>query len=401
MVATTVVSAPLPPTVVDHTRARTTAGAVGERLVIVCGGSGGHVWPALAVADAWRVRVPNIEPLLVGPDEPGVAATVRAAGHRFACLAATPFARQGPGGKARALLLATVGAVRDGRRLLRDERAKLVLGFGGYASAPAVVAARSLGIPVLLHEANATPGLANRMAARLTSGVLLGFAQAAAELRVPVRVTGTPLRPSIAALARVARTPPATGATRRVLVSGGSLGSPLLDRRSPEILARVRVDGCALDVLHVAGLGDLQAARAAYAARRIPAEVVAALDDVAAAYARADVALVAAGAVTLAEAAAAGLPVVVVPMASAAHDHQTANARAFAAITGADWFTESAVADDAVAARLSAILGSGEVWRRASDGVRRFARPDATDAVVDACLETIARGVPTRTGRAS
>lgn len=392
MVATTVVSAPLPPTVVDHTRARTTAAAVGERLVIVCGGSGGHVWPALAVADAWRTRVPAIEPLLVGPDEPSVAATVRAAGHRFACLAAAPFARQGPSGKARALLLATVGAVRDGRRLLRDERARLVLGFGGYASAPAVVAARSLGLPVLLHEANATVGLANRVTARLTSGVLLGCAQAAAELRVPVRVTGTPLRPSIAALARVARTSPEPGATRRVLVSGGSLGSPVLDRRAPEILGRVRAAGCALEVVHVAGLGDLHATRAAYAARQIPAEVVAASRDMAATYARADVGIVAAGAVTLAEIAAAGIPAVVLPMASAAHDHQTANARAFAAITGAGWFTESAAVDDAVAARLSAILGSDEAWRRASDGVRRFARPDATDAVVDACLQTIERG---------
>jgi len=345
------------------------------------------------VADAWRRRVAGIEPLLIGPDEPSVASAVRAAGHRFICLPAAPFARQGPGGKARAVLLATVGAVRHGRRLLRDERAALVLGFGGYASAPAALAARTLGIPVLLHEANATPGLANRVTARLTSGVLLGFAQAATELRVPVRVTGTPLRPSIVALASVERVAPAPQATRRVLVSGGSLGSTFLDRRAPAILAAVQASGCALAVQHVVGLGDLDATRAAYAAAQVPVEVVAAIDDIAAAYACADMAIVAAGAVTLAEIAAAGVPAVVVPLASAAHDHQTANARAFADVTGADWFAEGSARDQDVAARLAELLRSAAAWQRASDGVRRFARPDATDAVVDACLETIERRV--------
>jgi UDP-N-acetylglucosamine--N-acetylmuramyl-(pentapeptide) pyrophosphoryl-undecaprenol N-acetylglucosamine transferase len=290
-------------------------------------------------------------------------------------------------------VLATVGAVRHGRRLLREERAALVLGFGGYASAPAALAARTLAIPVLLHEANATPGLANRVTARLTSGVLLGFAQAATELRVPVRVTGTPLRPSIVALARVEHVAPTPEATRRVLVSGGSLGSPFLDRRAPAILAAVQASGCALAVQHVAGLGDLDATRATYAAARIPAEVVAAIDDMAAAYARADVAIVAAGGVTLAEIAAAGVPAVVVPLASAAHDHQTANARAFADVTGASWFPEGGARDEDVSARLTEVLQSAAAWQRASAGVRRFARPDAAEAVVEACLETIERRV--------
>lgn len=391
MVATTVVSEPLTPTV-DHASARTTGGTPRERLVIACGGSGGHVQPALVVADAWRERVGGLEPLLVGPDEPAVAAAVRAAGHRFACLPAAPFARQGPAGKARALALATIGALRRGRRLLRDERAALVLGFGSYASAAAAVAARSLGVPVLLHEANATPGLANRLSARLTSGVLLGFAQAASGLRAPVRVTGTPLRPSVAALAAVPHVPPATGATRHVLVSGGSLGSPFLDRHAPVLLARVHAAGCPLDVLHVVGLGDVAATRAAYAAARVPVEVVPRIDDMAAAYARSDAALVSAGAVTLAEIAAAGIPAVVVPLARAAHDHQTANARAFAAATGAAWLAERDWREDVAAAHLLDVLASQDAWRRAAAGVRSFARPGATEAVVDACRATIAHG---------
>lgn len=392
MIATAVVSDLLHLTVADHAAARTTVAHPGERLVIACGGSGGHVQPALAVADAWQRRVAGVEPLLVGPDEPAVAAAARAAGHRFACLPAAPFARQGPYARMRALALATLGAARHGRRLLRDERATLVLGFGGYASAPAIVAARSLGIPVLLHEANATAGLANRLGARLTSGVLLGFAQAAADFPAPRRVTGTPLRPAIAALAAVRRAPPAPGATRLVLVAGGSLGSTFLDHRVPEALARVRAAGCTIEVLHQVGLGDVAATRAAYAAARVPAQVVAEIDDVAAAYARADAAVVSAGAVTLAEIAAAGIPAVVVPLASAAHDHQTANARAFAAATGAAWFAEADWRDDAVAACLDDVLAAADAWLRASAGVRRCARADATDAVVDACLETLRHG---------
>jgi UDP-N-acetylglucosamine--N-acetylmuramyl-(pentapeptide) pyrophosphoryl-undecaprenol N-acetylglucosamine transferase len=354
------------------------------------------VQPALAVADAWRDRVAGSGPLLIGPDEAGVAAAVHAAGHRFACLPAAPFARQGPLGKMRALALATVGAVRRGRGLLRDERAALVLGFGSYASASAAVAARSLGIPVLLHEANAVPGLANRVAARLTSGVLLGFAQAATGLRAAVRVTGTPLRPTVAALAAVQRTPPASGARRCVLVAGGSLGSPFLDRHAPGLLARAQAAGCALAVTHVVGLGDAAATRAAYATARIPAEVVPWIDDMAEAYARNDVALVTAGAVTLAEIAVAGIPAIVVPLARAAHDHQSANARAFAVLTGAAWFSERDWREDIAAAHLLGVLESDAGWRRASDGVRAFARPDATAAVVDACGETIARGALVR-----
>jgi UDP-N-acetylglucosamine--N-acetylmuramyl-(pentapeptide) pyrophosphoryl-undecaprenol N-acetylglucosamine transferase len=258
------------------------------------------------------------------------------------------------------------------------------------------VAARSLGIPVLLHEANATPGLANRVAARLTSGVLLGFAQAAHRLAAPVRMTGTPLRPSVAALAAKRRVPPSPGATRRVLVSGGSLGSPFLDRSAASALARAQAAGCALDVLHVVGLGDAAATRAAYDAARVPAEVVSWIDDMAAVYARADLALVTAGAVTLAEVAAAGVPAVVVPLASAAHDHQTANARAFGLLTGARWLAERDWGEEVAAAYLLEVLDSDEGWRRAADGVRAFARPDATGAVVDACRETIAYGALAR-----
>lgn len=393
VVASFEVSKPLHPTVTYHAPARTTAAPRRERLVIVCGGSGGHVQPALTVADAWRRRVPDVELVLVGPDADTVAAAVRAAGHRFACMPAAPFAREGATGKLRAVALATIGAARHGRRLLRTEGATLVLGFGGYAAAPATVAAWSLGVPSLVHEANATAGLANRLTARLAAGVLLGFARASTEFAGTVRVTGTPIRPAIAALASARRPVPAPGATRLVLVSGGSLGSPFLDRHVPAMLARVRAAEVDLEVLHQVGRGDVAATRAAYAAAGVAARVVREVDDMPAAYARAAAAVVCAGAVTLAEIASAAVPAIVVPLGSAAFDHQSANARAFAAETGATWVSENAWEHDALAAHLAEVLTSQEAWERAAAGVRRFARPDATDAVVDACLETLQRAV--------
>jgi UDP-N-acetylglucosamine--N-acetylmuramyl-(pentapeptide) pyrophosphoryl-undecaprenol N-acetylglucosamine transferase len=362
--------------------------------VIVCGGSGGHVHPAIAVADAWRRRVPDVEPLLVGPDEVAVAAAARSAGVRFLPLAAAPFARQRLGGKLRAAALATIGAGRAGRRLLQERNAGLVLGFGGYASAPAVVAAWSLGIPLLLHEANATAGLANRLAARLSTGVLLGFDAARREFAGSVRVTGTPIRPAIAALARRPCRAPETGTTRLLLVSGGSLGSSFLDHHVPPMLGRVVASGCDLEVLHLAGFGDVAATRAAYEAAGVRASVVHEIDDMAEAYARAAAAIVCAGAATLAEIAAAGVPAIVVPLGSAAFDHQTPNARAFAAATGARWSSERDWQVDVMAAHLVTLLRSPSEWERAAAGVRRFARPDATESVVEACRETFAGRAP-------
>jgi UDP-N-acetylglucosamine--N-acetylmuramyl-(pentapeptide) pyrophosphoryl-undecaprenol N-acetylglucosamine transferase len=271
------------------------------------------------------------------------------------------------------------------RRILRREGVRMVLGLGGYASLPTVLAAWTLGLPTALHEANAVAGRANLLAGRVVDSVLLGFDDARSGFAPTGELTGIPVREEIVRLSGAPR-PPLGDGPRRVLVVGGSCGSSFLDAHVPDLLRRVVARGVPVVVRHQVGAGDVAVTRAAYAAARIEADVVPYLDDMAAAYAAADFVVTSAGANTLAELAVAGLPALVVPLASAAFDHQTVNARAFAALTEVPWTKEEAFAPDPLADAVASILGSDAAWRAASARIRRAARADAADAVVRACL---------------
>jgi UDP-N-acetylglucosamine--N-acetylmuramyl-(pentapeptide) pyrophosphoryl-undecaprenol N-acetylglucosamine transferase len=342
------------------------------------------VFPALAIADAYRRLVPGVAVVFLGPGDGFEARLVPARGHRLALVRAAPLVQVGPVARVRALV-ATARGTWQARRVLRRERAELVLGLGNYACAPAIVAARTLGVPAVLHEANVVPGLANRLLGRLVDRVLLGFATTAAAFAVPTTVTGTPIETEMAAAPRTA---PAT--PFRIVVVGGSGGSRFLDEHVPDLVARVAGRGHAVDVWHRVVPGMSGAVAAAYARTGVPATVMGFVDDMAATWAEADFAIVSAGAVTLAELAAAGVPALVVPLANAALDHQVANARAFAEATGAYWTRERDWDAAALAALVAALIASPAAWAAASAGVRRVAAPDSANAVVRACETVLA-----------
>ena len=197
-----------------------------------------------------------------------------------------------------------------------------------------------------------------------------------------------PIRAELAALATETHEPPIDGRLR-LLVCGGSLGSPFLNRRVPELATALGAAGVAVEVWHQAGERPLDEIRAAYAAAGIAARVEAHVDDMAAAYRWADVAVACAGAATLAELAAAGLPVMLVPYASASDDHQSDNAAAFAAATGAPWTRESDWNAVTLAAALAPLARDPAQWQTQSRRIHPLARPDAADAVVSACAEIL------------
>jgi len=331
--------------------------------------------------------IPGVEVLFVGAADGFEGRLAPQHGYRLVTVPASPYARTDARGKVRAVT-ATASGVLAARRMLRREGVELVLGFGGYASLPTVLAAWTLGLPTVLHEANAVAGRANRLASRFIDEVLLAFETARAGFAPTGAVTGVPVREEIVRLGAAQR-PPAGDRPRRVLVMGGSGGSPFLDDRVPRLLERVVARGQAVTARHQVGIGDVAATRAAYAAAGIPADVVSYVDDMAAAYAWADFVITSAGAVTLAELAIVGLPALVVPLARAALDHQTANARAFAALTEVPWVKEDAFAPDALADAVATVLGSEVAWRAASARIRRAARADAADAVVRSCLALV------------
>jgi UDP-N-acetylglucosamine--N-acetylmuramyl-(pentapeptide) pyrophosphoryl-undecaprenol N-acetylglucosamine transferase len=359
-------------------------------IALATGGTAGHVTPALAMAEAVRRRWPGARVLLLGSTRGFEARLVAAQGHAFTPLPAAPWHGAGPVARLRAVERLAVGT-RAARRALAEAGADVVLGFGGYASAGAVLGARSLGLGVVLHEANARPGLSNRLLGRVASRICVAWPAAAAAFPGAARVayTGMPIRADLAALAAGDRSPPRSGHLRLV-VCGGSLGSPFLNRRMPALAKALCEAGVGVEVWHQAGPHPLDDVRAAYAAVRVAARVQAHVDDMAAAYRWADLAVACAGAATLAELAAAGLPAVLVPFGTASDDHQADNAAAFARATGATWLRENEWHPAALAAALAPLARDASLWTAHACRVRALARPEAADAVASVCAELIA-----------
>ena len=355
-------------------------------IALATGGTAGHVTPALAVADALRRRCPDLRLLFLGSADGFEARLLAEQGYEFAPLPAAPL--HGVGSLARLRALERVaGGVGAARRRLRAADARLVIGFGGYASAGAVLAARSLGLASVVHEANARPGVANRLLARVAGEVCVTWPESAAWLPASARLhhTGMPIR---AAIAPAAPRPAPPGGRLRLLVCGGSLGSPFLNRRAAELAAALGARGIAVETWHQAGARPLAEIEAAYAAAGVTARIEAHVDDMAAAYAWADCAVSSAGAATLAEFAAAGLPALLVPLATASDDHQADNAAAFAAATAVPWTREAAWNAVELAGVLAPLADPME-WMAQSRRVRAAARPDAADGVAAVCIAAL------------
>ncbi len=318
------------------------------RLLLATGGSGGHVYPAVALARAALAR--GAEVLLLGGDAGMEAMLVPAAGLPFVGVPAGKFDRQRP--DPRAPYRALAGVLRA-RGVLRRWRPQLVVGFGGFAAFPGSAAAVTSGIPLVLHETNALPGLVTRTLARRARLVVVCQAEAAARLpRVRSLVVPFPVREE-----RVER-----GAARRALgvpegalltlVMGGSQGSLALNRTLPRLARRLAARDPRLWVLHATGAGWLASVRAEVAgAERYRLE---AFVDASLAWSAADLAITRGGYGTLAEAAYHAVPLVVVPLPSAADDHQRHNAEALARAGAGAWVRQGD--DDALAAAWTALL---------------------------------------------
>lgn len=354
-------------------------------IAIAGGGTAGHVLTGLAMVDAFRALPEPPRLVFVGTPSGMEGQLVTPSSVPLIVIPGFPLAGQDALGRGRALVDLARGVL-AARRELRRHRVDLVLGLGGYACAGTLLAARSLGLPVAIHEANAQPGITHRWLGHLAQRVYVSFPSAAehfAEERV--LVTGTPL----AAGGAHAGVPSAGG--RRIVVTGASLGSPFLDRAVPLLLGTLARSGFDLSVLHQTGLADPGPVRASYTREGIAAEVVPFVPDLAQRFGEADFVIACAGARTLAEVAAAGTPALFVPLASAAGDHQTENARAFAEATGAWWVSEAAWEESSIATQIDAALRSAEVSRLLSKRLGAFVRPGAAAAIAEDCARLLAQ----------
>ncbi|MDD5562093.1 MAG: undecaprenyldiphospho-muramoylpentapeptide beta-N-acetylglucosaminyltransferase [Thermoanaerobaculaceae bacterium] len=353
-------------------------------IVIAGGGTGGHLFPGLAVAAELERAGAGVSWL--GAQRGMEAVRVPQAGIPIRLLAVSGAVARSRGEQAAAALQLLPAIVRALAFLAR-RRAAAVLAVGGYASLPGALAAGALGLPVVLQEQNARPGVANRFLAPWSVAVACGFAEAVAAFpSLPARWTGNPVRPEFFSVP-APRTAPVS-----VLVTGGSQGSAFLNAALPDAFAELARRGSLPRVVHQAGPRWAAEVRERYAVRGTPAEVVAFLERPAEAMAEAVLVIARAGALTIAELAAARRAALLVPFAAAAHGHQLANARAFAATGGADVLQEHEATTSRIAAALAAMLAAPEALVERGVAAGRLARPDAAAAVARLVLERTGSG---------
>ncbi len=362
------------------------------RVVITGGGTGGHLFPALAVHGALLRRRPEAQVLFVGASE-GVEATILPRlGHAFCGLSVQQVKGRRWRGQV-AALLALPSVVRQASRLLRECGAQVVLGVGGYASFPTVLAARLRRIPTVIHEQNAYPGLANRWLGRIASAVAVSFEAAAGFFPTGrVTVTGNPVRPEIRpGDAGEARRRLALSAGRFTgLIFGGSQGAHRINVATIEALPRLAESRSHVQFLHATGERDVSAVEQAYEQHGFQARVEAFFQDMATAYAAADFVIARAGASTIFELAAMGKPALLVPYPYAANDHQRLNAEAMLKAGGA-WIVPDPYCDgQRIAATVQAALEKPDLLRRMGEQAQGLARPDAADRIVS-LLEQVAK----------
>ena len=347
------------------------------------GGTAGHVNPLLAVADRLRERDPSCEVLVLGTAEGLEARLVPARGYELLTIAKVPFPRR-PNRAALAFPVRFRRSIDDVARIIRDRGVDVVVGFGGYVSTPAYLAARSARVPIAIHEANAKPGLANRLGARWAARV--GVAFSGTPLR-HAELVGMPLRREIETLDRAALRDKAAGffgldASRRVLLAtGGSLGARRINRTMVASAAAITAAGW--QVLHVAG-GNADVADPGVEGYRM----IAYADRMDLALALADAAVSRAGAATVSELAALGIPAVYVPY-PVGNGEQRFNAADVVGAGGGILVDDADFVPEWVEAQLLPLLGEPSRVDRMAAAAASVGRRDGTDrmiALIDAAL---------------
>jgi UDP-N-acetylglucosamine--N-acetylmuramyl-(pentapeptide) pyrophosphoryl-undecaprenol N-acetylglucosamine transferase len=353
-------------------------------MMIAGGGTGGHLFPGIAVAEAARRRDPTTPILFVGSARGIEARVVPASGFELALLPATPLRGRRVAGKV-AALGALGAATVQGRALVRRFAPDVVIGLGGYASAPAVVAGRFRRVPIVLLEQNATPGMTTRLLARLADRVCVSFPETVAGFAAgQAVVTGNPVRTFPP---RPAESVARSGFT--IAIVGGSAGARRLNEAGPELRAGL-ASVAGLRILHQTGSNDESTVRAAYA--RVggdDVDVRAFVTDMGAVYGAADLMICRAGATTIAELAAQGVPAIFVPYPHAADDHQRANAETLVRGGAARMVLDRDATGVRLAAEVRELLAEPGTLAEMGRRMRQFARPDAAErvlAVVDGLL---------------
>jgi UDP-N-acetylglucosamine--N-acetylmuramyl-(pentapeptide) pyrophosphoryl-undecaprenol N-acetylglucosamine transferase len=356
---------------------RSHAPAPALKLLIAGGGTGGHVIPAIAIAEEWLSRGAEREVVLVGTQRGIEMKLVPQAGLPLETLRVAGL--KGKGGATLAKNLAMLApALLDARRVLRKHKPVAAFGVGGYAAGSMMLATWFSGVPNIIFEPNAEPGLTNKVLAKLSKRIATGYEISAHTWGKKAVVTGCPVRPEFFSIAHCRLEKPF-----RLLVTGGSQGALPINRTFVDAMDRLAARKNELSIVHQTGERDYNAVRTAYARREINAEVVPFLTNMAERFAWADVIVCRAGAITAAEIAAAGRAAIFIPFGAATDSHQLRNAQEMTNEGAGRLITENELTADRLTNEIFSLIDHPEQIDKQSNAARSLARPNATRDIVN------------------
>ncbi len=356
-----------------------------EKVLIMAGGTGGHVFPALAVAH--ELRQQGVDVIWLGTRQGLEARVVPEAGIPMEFISIAGLRGRGMAGWLLAPLRLSYALIQALRICLRQQP-RAVLGMGGFVTGPGGVAAWLLRRPLVIQEQNAVAGLTNRLLSRLARRVLEAFPGSFPK-GVKTELSGNPVRADICDLPEPGSRFAEHAGRIRILVIGGSLGAQALNQTLPEALAKL-ADEIRPEIWHQAGRGKDEAAREAYNKAGIEARVEPFVSDMAEAYRWADMVICRAGALTVSELAAAGLGAILVPFPHAVDDHQTRNALYLSEAGAARLILQTELTPDYLATVLREMLADGRAGLlKMAEAARALAQPEASRRVASACLEVM------------
>ncbi|HVE72971.1 MAG TPA: undecaprenyldiphospho-muramoylpentapeptide beta-N-acetylglucosaminyltransferase [Thermoanaerobaculia bacterium] len=351
-------------------------------LMVAGGGTGGHIYPAIAIAREYLARDAARGVVFVGTEKGLEKTIVPKAGFPLEFIDVGGLKGKGGLGLVRNVFRVPKGFI-QAWRLIGKHKPSVVLGVGGYSSGPVLFAAKLRGVPTIVHEANAFPGLANRSLARFVTTVAVAFDEAGPRMkRKDAVVTGNPIR---AEFFQTANRQPPTANRQRLVLFGGSQGSRILNDTMSAALLFLARHKDTLQIVHQTGPNELEKVKTAYRASAFAdtARVVPYLDPIVDEIAAADVVVCRAGAMTIGELAAIGRAAILVPFAAATNNHQELNARVVERAGGAVVITEKELTPERLAGAIGDILGDPQRAARMGSAARTLAMPQATKTIVD------------------
>jgi len=347
------------------------------KLLIAGGGTGGHVFPAIAIAREWLSRGKEREVVLVGTERGIEMKLVPQAGLPLETLRVA-----GLKGKGGATLLKNLAmlfpAMLDARRVLKKHKPVAAFGVGGYAAGPMMLATWLSRVPNIIFEPNAEPGFTNKVLARISSRIATGYAVSAQVWGKKAILTGCPVRPEFFSIA-----PRKPEKPFRLLITGGSQGALPINRAVVDAMDRLAARKQELSIVHQTGERDYNAVRTAYARREINAEVVPFLTNMPERFAWADVIVCRAGAITAAEVAAAGRAAIFIPFGRATDSHQLRNAQEMSRAGAGRLISETELTAEKLTAEIFSLLDQPQEVEKLAAAARELSRPNAARDIVN------------------